>query len=218
MKKSFAFLLLACLLFQCSNKSALNDFPNTFVMTAEKAKALGLERVRFHLSYPNNLEVILPQEGQVNENYLELIQKQNGKLSTSLSLGYGTNFGLAHETANPILGEFAKTFLPNLLEQMKVSLQKQYPQAESITIVEGIWFGQKQPHLRAKTHITDPAKNLDHDILLTIIPIIPPKDQKNGLLLIAQTVLGNSNVATFDDLPTKGMIAEVWKTFAFDSQ
>ena len=212
--KSVVFLLTffsACTVHAESN--ALS-FPNSYQMTADKAKELGLPPVDFSLSYQDGIETIEPAVGKLNESYIELLSRgSDGKLREVLTLRYAVNAGWLQ--ASGTLGEFGRLLFDRLFEQFATNLRDSFPNAESIEIVESTWRGIKGKQLRARLHVTDPDQNLDDDVLMLIVVAPPPRETQNGVLVIMQAIEG-SEIVTFSDFGTTGMPIEVLRTFEFE--
>lgn len=188
-------------------------YPNRFSMSKTKARKLGLPPVTFSLSYPAGLEVIAPKEGVRSDNYFGLLVKtKDGKLREVLTIGHSP--GLGGVNAKGQAGNMAKGLWRKLIDQIARSLKKQYPKGK-IAVVDGVWHGVRGPQVRATLHVKDPKQRLDNDVLMLILCVPPPPGSPNGVMLLMQAIVGNSDVKTFADFERKGMPAQVWKTFGF---
>ncbi len=176
-------------------------YKNIFVADETVSDKLGLARTRFAIEYPDDVEVVFPDN---NRDYIIFKVRQNGMVTEELWLG---------ETTQKIVDKKDTKFW---IEQAVKTFQMSSPNIQVDFMGEAFFNGHPEYLLWGIIDFSDFETNEylgNYNVLYTI----PYPKLDYHLHAVRVTMLFNQslNVSTLQDAQHKAKISKIWKTFRY---
>ncbi len=201
--------VIACASFAACKKSSTDlDRPSalpprTLVVTPDSCAKWNMPAVSFRVSWPEDVKVVLPRSGALNENYAEFVYKKDTLFYESLSIGH-------------LEGGAVEALGGVLLDQMESGLRAQYSEMETVYKGRKRWLDRDIFQLQVILYVKDKTQGDPGRYRLFVGLVPPPSGSPNGVLVIFQSEERCEDISDFADFGVQGKTGEVWKTFTYN--
>jgi len=177
-------------------------------VTMAQARSWGLPPVTFTLTCPEAVEVDLARPGRRNLFYVLLTLNREGKMSESVSVSHVDLRGGSSSRFDALA--------PVVMKRLQSALLSQLPGMKVVSSGKTKFGGVSLWQFRTTFQIKDASMGEPgryKSIWLALLPGRGARSPNGASLTMAAREGSGTELTTFDDFATKGLPAQVWRSF-----